>query len=337
MIASPAKRSIIPPCSSRTTGTVSAQYAFSIASTSAGEWFSENSVKPWRSAKRMLTSRSSPPSAATSGSSRSRAASWGEERRESRLHRPDLLCRPTDDRRLVGAEAEAAAQLLLVEALGSGLDRRCVPAVDPAERLVQVERREHLAAMAFTERREGHDPERRRHQQVPLPPRGVPVAGEGDRDRSLPEEDPGRRDAGEHLGRPAPVQAPVAPGGDPVEEDGRDSEPEEPAVRRVLGELPVERRDLRDGNSRPGRQNRHEPPPEEADVAHDWTVDRRPGGEHGGDQEPHRGRDHEPCVFPPAGRRASRARAGRGSRRSRGRPSRPGRAARPSGATRLRW
>ena len=64
---------------------------------------------------------------------------------------PPVVASEAMDDRLVGAETVAAAQLLLVEALGcSGLDRRRVPAVDPAESLVQVELREHLATVALT-------------------------------------------------------------------------------------------------------------------------------------------------------------------------------------------
>ena len=66
------------------TGTTTAQYSLSIAMTSVGERVSLNVVKPARSAKRTLTSRSSPPSR----SPRRRAAD-GSPGRRPRQVRPE--------------------------------------------------------------------------------------------------------------------------------------------------------------------------------------------------------------------------------------------------------
>ena len=77
-IASPAKRSIMPPCSiddRHGRRPVLVQHRDHLGRRAR---LSENAVKPWRSAKRTLISRSSPPSSASSGSARSRAASCGE-------------------------------------------------------------------------------------------------------------------------------------------------------------------------------------------------------------------------------------------------------------------
>ena len=45
-----------------------------------------------------------------------------------------------------------------------------------------------------------------RHQQVPLPPGGVPVAGQGDGDHGLGEQGEGGEDGDQDDRRPPPVQ-----------------------------------------------------------------------------------------------------------------------------------
>ena len=83
----------------------------------------------------------------------------------------------------------------VIRLVGRGVDRRRVLPVDPTERLVKIKTGEELATGALPERGQRDDSERSRHQDVPLPPRCVPVSGECDRDHRLCEQDPRGGDA----------------------------------------------------------------------------------------------------------------------------------------------
>jgi hypothetical protein len=216
---------------------------------------------------------------------------------------PDLAGGALGDRRLVGAEAEAAAQLLVAEALGCRcLHGGAVASIDPAQRLVQVEAGERLAARPLAQGRVGDEPERGRHEDVPLPPRRMPAAREGDGDHRFGEQDPGRGDAEQHGRRTPPVQRSVAVRREGVEQDAGDAERELRRLRFVRRQRLVEGRDRGQRDDAPGDEDGGKRPAGWAAVTEDCRrrlgveLEGRERGEDRRERETDLGRDHEARI-----------------------------------------
>ena len=159
------------------------------------------------------------------------------------------------------------------------------------KRLVEVERAEALL-VPLGARHDGDECERSEHEDVPLPPRQLPVDGPGDDDHRLCEEDE-RKGEREHEALPsAAVDPKEAEGGDPEERDPDGGEQVLPPVELLLGERIVQRRQLGEREDRPQDDHRGETRQEQRCRADHGLgsfalqLDRRSDGE--------RGRDHEP-------------------------------------------
>jgi hypothetical protein len=149
-----------------------------------------------------------------------------------------------------------------------------------------------------------HEGEGERHQQVPLPPGGGPVAGQGDGDHGLGEQGEGGEDGDQDQRRPAPVQPEVAGRGHGVQGDPGDGHDGQRAPGGLLGQGAVQRWQPEQRHHRPDGQHREQPAPKQGLVAQDGVgalpgqVERGQGGEHRRQQQAHRGGDGEPGVAP---------------------------------------
>src|SRR4029079_5475223 len=177
-----------------------------------------------------------------------------------------------------------------------------------AARLLLVDVAEDLRRRAFESplapRGNGDDAEGDQHQQVPLPPGGLPVPREGDRERRLAQKDERDEDRERERARSGPVELPVAPDPEAVGEEADDGERRERAASILRRDWVIERRQSREGDGRPEGHVQGEKPVEDCAVADEerrglWMEPdcgcrcKEPGFE----QSDRRG-DLEACVLP---------------------------------------
>ena len=105
---------------------------------------------------------------------------------------------------------------------------------------------------------DGDDPERDRHQDVPLPPGRMPVAAEDDRDHRLGQQGEGRGDRERHRRGPSSVERDVAHRCECVERQPDGAQDVERAVVLLRRERAVERRQLGERVDRPAREQRED-------------------------------------------------------------------------------
>jgi hypothetical protein len=215
MTASPAKRSIRPPCSRTTTGSghapVLVEHRDHLGGRRAlGEGREALEIGE-EDADRPLDAAEAPDGAVLAQPfSELLGHVWAEQL----VDVADLCGGALEQDRLVRAETEApghgACRLVRVAALVGLLrerrERAAVVVVDTRDRVLEVDARERALgrglAAVFLPRGDGDEHERRSHQHVPFPPRQVPVARERDRDQRLREQHEGRRDGDEQERRP---------------------------------------------------------------------------------------------------------------------------------------
>ena len=313
MTASPANRSMVAPSSSRP-GTAAAQYVLSISIASPGAHLSAKLVNPSRSANRTVTSRSSPPSRASSGSCSSPTASPGETYgRKSSFDPPNLAGGPLEGRHLVAAHALPAQLLLdLVERL-AGLERAdqlpqrragvvstcsSVPSRYSPPKAPATEAELRYAARAVQATSANPHAIRTCHSHhVRCQLRESPIATSA----SASSTHAAARRRGQRV-VPAPVQLEVPPRGEAEERDPRRRERDQRPVQLALGRRSVERRKLREGDDRPDDEPGDHGGADRALVLDD-PARRAPGerqrracGEAAREHEPDRRGDHEADV-----------------------------------------
>ena len=152
-------------------------------------------------------------------------------------------------------------------------------------------------------RHDRDEPEGQRHQDVPLPPRGVPVAAEGDRDHRFRKEREGNEDRERHRGRAPPEQPEVSNRCKCVERERHGGQAVKRAVRLFWRERTVEWVQVRQRIDAPGGQESENDPAQEPLAAHHRRrgtrreVERRGRGEHARDHQADRSCDHEAGVL----------------------------------------
>ena len=124
------------------------------------------------------------------------------------------------------------------------------------ERLVEVERAVALL-VPLRPGDDGDQDERGKHEQVPLPPRELPVARPCDHDHRLGEESERESESEHEPLLPPTMDAQEAEGGDPEERDPQRREEDLPAVQLLGGERVVERGDLEEREGGPDEDARH--------------------------------------------------------------------------------
>ena len=176
-----------------------------------------------------------------------------------------------------------------------------------AERPVLVEVGEDLRArslaLPLAPDAPGDDRVGGEHEEVPLPPGRVPVAGDGHREHRLGEQDPAGRDGERDRRPPLREQPSVAVRGVPVEDGADDPERDERIARRLGGDGVVEGRQRAQRDDRPGDERGADAAQEERAVADDRLGlsgaerKRRGRGEDRAQEEPERRGDLEAGVL----------------------------------------
>ena len=219
-----------PPAASMA-GTTFAQYWLSIVRTSVGGRVSLNDVKFARSANSTLTWRSCVAEPADRRIDAEAIGHGGGEVRPERRVEPAELAGSLDEERDLVAAGSLLAEVVedgfgrLAPFVGGGDlgDGPGVPAVDPAQRRLEVEaaegrgQRAAPAILLASPERDRHEGEQ--HQHVPLPPAQPPVAAQRHGGDRLGQEHEGDRDGhGDHAPA-ALVDAEIAPRGVHVQRD----------------------------------------------------------------------------------------------------------------------
>ena len=202
-------------------------------------------------------------------------------------HRGHLVYRmPLGEGRIAGEVGEDDAHLA-----GAG------------ERLVEVERAVALL-VPLRPGDDGDQDERGKHEQVPLPPRVLPVARPCDHDHRLGEESERESESEDEPLLPPTMDAQEAEGGDPEERDPERREEDLPAVQLLGGERVVERGDLEEREGGPDEDARHHDADERRSRPQDtvgpvpFQLDRGTGREGAREQQPDRCRELEARVLP---------------------------------------
>ena len=170
--------------------------------------------------------------------------------RSGPLEECELLGRRPVDAETIEDAVDRSALRLRRSEVGEGLG---VPSMQPLEGAGQVEAAERAGQRAFTPildaRPECDRAEGERHQQMPLPPREMPVSAEGDRHHRLREEDESDDDGEQERAATPGEEAQEVPRRERVQRERQDGgEPERwrDLVRRGL------RRQRRDSEDRSG-------------------------------------------------------------------------------------
>ena len=237
----------------------------------------------------------------------------GEVRPERRVESTELAGSLDEERHLV------AAGSLLAEVIEDGFRRLTpfvgggdlgdgpgVPAVDPAQRRLEVEaaegrgQRTAPAILLASPERDRHEGEQ--HQHVPLPPAQPPVPAQRHGGERLGQEHEGDRNGhGDHAPA-ALVDAEIAPGGDHIQRDRHEAEGDERAGRFLRRRRTLERRQVGERHDRPDGHQRDQAPEEDRPVAQDGDGPRtgqpagRRRGEAGTDDEADRRGDRESGI-----------------------------------------
>ena len=160
------------------------------------------------------------------------------------------------------------------------------------KRLVEVERAEPLL-VPLAARADGDRDERGQHQQVPFPPRGVPVASPRDHEHRLGQERERESDAEQELRAAALVEAEVADCRGRIEHDPDYGQRDLPAVELLGVELARERPQLRERDRRPHCEQRRERRDQRPRPAQDALGRGRPERQSRGRREEARNREPE--------------------------------------------
>ncbi len=128
---------------------------------------------------------------------------------------------------------------------------------DARESLVEVERAEPLF-VPLRPSQECDEQERGEHQDVPLPPRDLPVPRPRDDDHRFGQEHERERECEDEAFRPSSMELEEAERGDPVERAAQRRENELPAVELLGEERIVQRRELRERDHCPADDERRE-------------------------------------------------------------------------------
>ena len=183
---------------------------------------------------------------------------------------------------------------------------------------VDVEAAEALLR-PFLVRHHGDHGEREQHQQMPFPPRRLPVAAERHRDHRLGEQHEGDGEA-EHEPRvPLPVEVEVADDRVGVAGDADDREHDQLGGQPRRHDRVVDLGEEREADDRPESEQDEQCPLEVLGL-NGLAVDRRQHRECAGQHEPDRRRDHEAevrLVEQDAGRRECVQREEAGGREER--------------------
>ena len=213
-----------------------------MSTTSAGDRLSAKAVKPLRSAWRTEISRSTPPSEASEGSD---TRARGDVGRQVRAEQPVQLSveaavvvqrvrglgqqppLPVGELEALDHVLHRVPDLIIggveaiegLEGIDEVLQGSAVVASDAFERRVEREAVEETCPAGLTlelgPQGPGDGDEGGRHQEVPLPPGGLPRTADRRDGEGVAEEDEGDRDGGQHADPdPSPVQREEPQGGE---------------------------------------------------------------------------------------------------------------------------